>query len=187
MRILHLAMIGILCGASSAMAGDGKAQGAHAFSFTAIEGGPLPLQQFDRKVLLVVNTASLCGYTYQYAGLQDLWERYRERGLVVLGVPSGDFGGQELGSSGEIKEFCEVNFDVDFPLTEREHVRGPQSHPLFAWFRERLGDTAGPSWNFHKYLVGRDGAVVAAWPSSVEPDAAAVTKAIEAQLGTPAG
>lgn len=187
MRILHLAAIVVLWSAAPAAVADEAGDGAHAFSFTAIEGGPLPLQQFDGKALLVVNTASLCGFTYQYAGLQRLWERYRDRGLVVLGVPSGDFGGQELGSGAEIKQFCEVNFDIDFPLTEREHVRGTGSHPLFAWLRDELGGGAGPSWNFHKYLIDGDGAAVAAWPSSVEPDSAAVTEAIETLLAAPAG
>jgi glutathione peroxidase len=156
--------------------------GAHAFSFTAIEGGPLPLQRFADHPILIVNTASMCGFTYQYSALQRVWDRYREAGLIVLGVPSNDFGGQEPGSSEQIKSFCEANFDVDFPMTEKVSVRGPTSHPLFAWLREQLGDGAGPRWNFHKYLVGRDGNVIASWPSRVEPDAPEVAAAIERAL-----
>jgi glutathione peroxidase len=155
--------------------------GAFAFSFTAIEGDPLPLARYAGRPLLVVNTASQCGYTYQYAALQRLWERYRERGLVVLGVPSNDFR-QETADHAAIKAFCEANFDADFPLTEKVAVRGPGSHPLFAWLRAELGEGAGPRWNFHKYLIAPDGRAVAAWPSGVEPDSPEVVRAVEALL-----
>jgi glutathione peroxidase len=133
-------------------------------------------------LLLVVNTASMCGFTYQYAALQRLWEAYRDRGLVVLGVPSNDFGGQEPGSAAEIKSFCEANFDVDFPLTEKVSVRGPGSHPLFAWLRAELGPDATPRWNFHKYLIGPDGRALVTWPSGIEPDAPAVREEVERAL-----
>jgi glutathione peroxidase len=126
----------------------------------------------------------MCGFTYQYAALHRLWEAYRQRGLVVLGVPSNDFGGQEPGSAAEIKSFCEANFDVDFPLTEKVGVRGPGSHPLFAWLRAELGPDAAPRWNFHKYLIGPDGRALATWPSGVEPDAPAVRAAVERTLLT---
>ncbi len=158
--------------------------GAFAFSFTAIEGDPLPLARYAGRPLLVVNTASQCGYTYQYAALQRLWERYRGRGLVVLGVPSNDFR-QEAAGNAAIKAFCEANFDADFPLTEKVAVRGPGSHPLFAWLRGELGESAGPRWNFHKYLIAPDGRAVAAWPSGIEPDSPEVVRAVEALL-TPA-
>lgn len=154
---------------------------AYAFSFTAIEGEPLPLSRFKGHPLLVVNTASRCGYTYQYAGLVRLWEAYRERGLVVLGVPSNDFG-QELGSGAAVKEFCESSFDVDFPLTEMAHVRGSQSHPLFGWLRATLGPGVGPSWNFTKFLIGPDGHALRAWPSGTEPDGPEIRAAVEALL-----
>jgi glutathione peroxidase len=156
--------------------------GVHAFSFTAIKGGPLPLQRFADRPILIVNTASMGGFTYQYSALQRVWERYREAGLVVLGVPSNDFGGQEPGSSEEIKSFCEANFDVDFPMTEKVSVRGSGSHPLFVWLRQQLGEGTGPRWNFHKYLVDRHGSVIGSWPSSVEPDAPEMTAAIERAL-----
>src|SRR3712207_6001164 len=106
----------------------GEGQGAHAFAFTSIEDHPLPMGAFAGRPVLVVNTASLCGFTYQYAALQRVWEAYRDRGLVVLGVPSNDFGGQEPGSGEEIKTFCEANFAVDFPLADKVQVRGPGSH-----------------------------------------------------------
>lgn len=155
---------------------------AHDFSFTSIEGEPLPLSRFQGKVLMVVNTASLCGFTRQYGGLQDVWTHYRDRGLVILGVPSNDFGGQEPGSEAEIKNFCEVNFDVDFPLTEKEHVTGDGAHPFYAWALAELGSEARPRWNFHKYLVGPDGRLVGWFPTRTEPTSAELTSAIEVQL-----
>ncbi len=169
-------------GAAAAVQPSDGGTGAHAFGFTAIEGGPLPLGRYAGRPLLVVNTASMCGFTYQYAALQRLWEAYRDRGLVVLGVPSNDFGGQEPGSAAEIKSFCEANFDVDFPLAEKVSVRGPGSHPLFAWLRAELGPDAAPRWNFHKYLIGPDGRALATWPSGVEPDAPLVREAVERAL-----
>lgn len=178
MRLL-LAALALVLAASPASA-DGR--GAHTFTFTSIEGEPLPLERFAGRPLLVVNTASLCGFTYQYAALQRLWQRYRDRGLVVLGVPSNDFGSQEPGSNAQIKTFCETNFAVDFPMTEKVSVRGPASHPLFAWLRSELGESAGPRWNFHKFLIGPDGRAIAAWPSGVEPDAPPITAAIERLL-----
>jgi glutathione peroxidase len=132
--------------------------------------------------VLVVNTASLCGFTYQYTALQELWEGYRERGLVVLGVPSNDFGGQEPGTEAEIKDFCEVNFAVDFPMTEKQQVRGAGAHPFFHYIGEELGPDAAPRWNFHKYLVTPDGRLAGAWPSRVEPGAPEIREAIEAAL-----
>ncbi|MEX2643212.1 MAG: glutathione peroxidase [Acetobacterales bacterium] len=155
---------------------------AHDFGFTAIEGGPLPLSQYRGKALLVVNTASFCGFTPQYAGLQSLWERYRDRGLVVLGVPSNDFGGQEPGSAGEIKSFCEVNFGIDFPMTGKQQVRGAGAHPFYRWASEALGPANAPSWNFHKYLVGPDGRLLGAYPSRVTPESEQLGAAVEAAL-----
>ncbi len=154
---------------------------AFSFGFVAIEGHPLPLEQFRGRAMLVVNTASFCAFTRQYAELQSLWETYRDRGLVVLGVPSDDFN-QEMADNAEIKEFCEVEFGVDFPMTERVAVRGPESHPLFAHFRAELGAGAGPNWNFFKYLVAPDGRVVEAWSSRTAPSAPAITGAIERLL-----
>lgn len=170
----------VLAGPAAAHARDGGP--VHRLSFTSIEGQHLPMSRFAGQPVLVVNTASLCGFTYQYAGLQDLYERYRDRGLVVLGVPSNDFGGQEPGAADEIKNFCEVNFDIDFPLTEKQVVTGSGAHPFFAEVRAVLGEDAVPRWNFHKYLVGPGGDLLASWPSRVEPDAPEVTAAIEEVL-----
>lgn len=167
-----------------AAAAEQQAVSTDAFShgFTAIEGHDLPLEQFRGRPVLVVNTASLCGFTRQYADLQSLWERYRDRGLVVLGVPSGDFD-QEMDDNAQIQEFCETTFGIDFPLTEKVSVRGPSSHPLFEHIRQELGAAAGPGWNFYKYLIAPDGRVVEAWPSRLAPLDPAVTSAIEAALG----
>lgn len=183
MRRVLLPLLTLIAVGGGALAAA-AAQGAFTFAFTAIEGDPLPLERFRGRPVLIVNTASQCGFTPQYAALQRLWEQYRGRGLVVLGVPSNDFR-QESGDNAAIKAFCETNFDIDFPLTEKVSVTGPGSHPLFAWLRGELGDAAGPRWNFHKYLIGPDGRAVAFWPSAVEPDAPAITAAIEKLL--PAG
>ena len=158
-------------------------QTAHDFNFTSIDGEPLSLAAFSGKTVLVVNTASRCGFTRQYADLQSLWESYRDRGLVVLGVPSNNFGGQEPGSEEEIKRFCEVNFDVDFPMTEKVSVKGRDAHPFYQWAAEKLGSKAVPGWNFHKYLVGPDGDLVDWFASPISPTSGAVTKSIEVQLG----
>jgi glutathione peroxidase len=155
--------------------------GVFSHSFTAIEGQPLPLERFRGRAMLVVNTASFCGFTHQYAELQALWERYRDRGLIVLGVPSDDFN-QEMDDNTAIQEFCEVEFGIDFPMTERVSVRGGGSHPFFAEVRAVLGDSAGPSWNFFKYLIAPDGRIVEAWPSRIAPNDPAILNAIEAVL-----
>lgn len=178
-RILAFLMILAAVGLPSFAQDRGS---AHDFAFTSIEGDPLPLSRFAGKVLLVVNTASLCGFTPQYGDLQEVWSRYRDRGLVVLGVPSNDFGGQEPGSEAEIKNFCEVNFDVDFPLTEKEHVSGEDAHPFYGWALGELGPEAGPRWNFHKYLVGPGGRLVGWFPTRTKPTAPEVTEAIETEL-----
>jgi glutathione peroxidase len=149
----------------------------------AIEGGALPLAAYRGKAVLVVNTASFCGYTGQYADLQALWTRYRDRGLVVVGVPSNDFGRQEPGTAEEIKEFCEANFDVDFPLADKEVVRGEGAHPFYQWARAELGAGAAPKWNFHKYLIDPEGNLAGWFSTSVRPTAPRVIDAIESLLG----
>lgn len=178
-RTLFFALLAFF-GGPAAMADPART--AHDFNFTSIEGAPLPLGDFKGKVVLLVNTASRCGFTPQYAGLQALWERYRDRGLVVLGVPSNDFGGQEPGSEAEIKQFCEVNFNVDFPLTSKERVVGQAAHPFYRWAAGQLGFGAKPRWNFHKYLIGPEGKLVDWFTTTTGPTAPRVIRAIEAQL-----
>jgi glutathione peroxidase len=140
---------------------------------------PQPLCQYSGKVLLVVNTASYCGFTPQYKGLEELQSRYRERGLVVLGFPSNDFS-QEGGSNQQIAEFCENTFGVRFPMFAKTSVRGPEANALY---RQLAGHTGRqPQWNFHKYLVGRDGSVIADYPSRTGPGDKALVREIEKQL-----
>lgn len=165
-------------GTSTSQAGP---QSAHDFSFTAIEGDALPMERYRGKVVLVVNTASRCGFTNQYEGLQELWTRYKSKGLVVLGVPSNDFGRQEPGTETEIKEFCSVNFAVDFPMTEKVVVSGEQAHPLYRWMAQQ-SDGAEPKWNFYKYLIDPDGRVVRLFPSQTRPTDDVLIATIETVL-----
>lgn len=159
-----------------------QAESAHDFAFTSIDGEAMPMSAFAGKAVLVVNTASLCGFTPQYTALQALWERYEARGLVVLGVPSNDFGSQEPGSSSEIKNFCDTNYSITFPLADKEVVSGDGAHPFYKWAKAELGMLAAPKWNFHKYLVAPDGRLVDWFATATKPDAAKVIKAIEAVL-----
>lgn len=155
---------------------------AHDFTFPLLKGGELPLRDLAGKPVLVVNTASECGFTPQYAELQHLWEEYGPRGLIVLGVPSNDFGAQEPGSAAEIATFCERNYGVTFPLAAKQHVLGPEAHPFYRWITEMAGEDAAPRWNFHKYLIGPDGELVEIWPSRVAPDSPQLRQAVEAAL-----
>jgi glutathione peroxidase len=155
---------------------------AYDFSFTSIDGRPMPLSQFKGKAILVVNVASQCGLTPQYAGLEALWNEKSESGLVVLGVPANDFGAQEPGTEDEIKTFCETRFNVDFPMTAKVHVIGPDAHPLYKWIAGELGEGAAPKWNFHKYLFNRDGTIAGTFGSRLEPAAAEITSAIDQAL-----
>ncbi|HLI12302.1 MAG TPA: glutathione peroxidase [Alphaproteobacteria bacterium] len=155
---------------------------AHEFSFSTIDGAALPLASYKGKPVLVVNTASLCGFTPQYEELEALWRKYRDRGLVVLGVPSNDFGEQEPGSAAEIKAFCTSNYAVDFPLTDKAKVIGGDAHPFYRWIVAEAGEAAAPRWNFHKYLIGPDGELAGMWPSKVSPLAPELTAEIEALL-----
>jgi glutathione peroxidase len=150
-----------------------------------LEGEPAKLDRHAGKVTLVVNVASRCGYTPQYQGLQSLFEKYREQGLVVIGIPSGDFGGQELADAKAIREFCTSRYEVTFPILEKSQVKaGPGQSPIFEFLGTRTGKL--PGWNFGKYLVGRDGAPIEFFPSGVKPDSEALVKAIEAALAAPA-
>jgi glutathione peroxidase len=155
-----------------------------AFRLESLDGGPLDLGQFRGRPMLVVNTASFCGYTPQYRGLEALHRRLSPRGLVVLGAPSNDFN-QESSDPNAIKQFCESTYEVQFPMTMPMRVRGPEAHPLFAFLAARGG--GAPRWNFHKYLVARDGRTVQGFATRVAPDAPDLTRAIDAVLAAPAG
>ena len=155
---------------------------AHDFAFTSLDGAPLPLASFEGKPVLVVNTASRCGLTPQYEGLEALYTRYKDRGLVVLGIPCNQFAGQEPGTEAEISDFCSTNFHVDFPMTSKTEVKDAQRHPFYAWAEGVLGETAVPAWNFHKILIGSDGKAIAAFGPRTEPLDPAITGAVEAAL-----
>ena len=154
---------------------------AWSFRFPALEGGEHDLAAWRGRVLLVVNTASFCGYTPQYAALQRLHDRYQRRGLVVLGVPSNDFN-QESADNRQIREFCDAQFGIEFPMAGLSHVRGAQAHPFFRWAAAKAGGE--PRWNFHKYLVARDGRSVRGFATRVAPGGIEMTRAIEAALAS---
>jgi glutathione peroxidase len=157
---------------------------AYAFSFAGLEGGEIKLADHAGKPILVVNTASLCGFTPQYAGLQQLWERYRQRGLMIVGVPSNDFGGQEPGGAADITKTAHGEYGVGFPLAAKAQVKGASPHPFYKWAAsERPLET--PRWNFHKYLVGRDGHIAAVFATDIEPMDARVINAIVKELPAP--
>lgn len=158
---------------------------AYRFEFTSIDGNSLSLEAWRGRPLLVVNTASCCGYTPQYSDLEALWRRYHDRGLVVLGVPSNDFGRQEPGAEAEIKQFCATNYAVDFPLAAKCRVIGGEAHPFYRWIAEELGEAGTPRWNFHKYLIGPDGQLVGTWPSQVGPTDNRITSEIDRLLSAP--
>ena len=148
----------------------------------SIEGGKLDTAAYKGKVVLLINVASFCGFTGQYKDIEALWRKYKDRGLIVVGVPANDFGAQEPGTEKEIKTFCETRFAVDFPMTAKEHVIGQDAHPLYKWVASELGDAAAPKWNFHKYLFGRDGAIAGTFGSRTEPNAADLAAAIKDAL-----
>ena len=144
-----------------------------------IEGKDQPLSAYEGKVALVVNTASQCGYTPQYAGLEEMWKKYKDKGLLVLGFPSNDFGGQEPGQDSEVLSFCQARFGVTFPLFSKSVVKGEGASPVFKFLAAGHGE---PQWNFHKYLVDKQGVVVQAFPSKVEPNDPALVQAVEQAL-----
>ena len=154
---------------------------AFAFSFSGIDGKDIKLADHAGKPILIVNTASLCGYTPQYAGLQQLWTRYHDRGLMIVGVPSNDFGGQEPGGADDILKTAHGEYGVDFPLAAKVQVKGPSPHPFYKWAAtERPLET--PRWNFHKYLIGRDGHIAAVFATEIEPMDARVIDAVVKEL-----
>ena len=141
---------------------------AYAFSFPALEKGEIKLADYAGQPLMIVNTASLCGFTPQYAGLQQLWTEFHDRGLMIIGVPSNDFGGQEPGGASDIAETAQHQYGVTFPIAAKTVVKGPNAHPFYKWAADiRPKDV--PRWNFHKYLIGRDGNIAEVFPESVEP------------------
>jgi glutathione peroxidase len=157
---------------------------AYQFEFTGLWTDRLPLTAFENEVVLVVNTASRCGFTPQYEGLQEIYAEYHDQGFEIVGVPSNDFAGQEPGAEQEIRDFCSLNYGVTFPMAGKTEVIGDQRHPFYAWAQTQLGEVAVPAWNFHKLLIGRDGRLIAAFPTRTEPTSEEVRAAINAALAT---
>jgi glutathione peroxidase len=152
------------------------------FNLVAIDGEPLPMAKFRGKVVMLVNTASFCGFTPQYEGLQKIQTDYAAKGFTVLGVPSGNFKEQEYGSNKDISEFCKAKFGIKFPLAEKSDVVGAKAIPLYRWAAAKLGPDNTPRWNFHKYLIGRDGRLIAAFGTRTDPGDPKIRAAIEAAL-----
>lgn len=149
------------------------------FSLKSINGQDMPLSSYKGKVVLLVNTASQCGYTPQYTGLESIYNKYKDQGLVLVGVPANNFGGQEPGSNEEIKTFCSRNYHVTFPMSSKVSVKGSDEIPLYTFLSKTAGE---PKWNFTKYLIGRDGKVIKKFDSPVKPESPELTTAIEAAL-----
>ncbi len=155
---------------------------AYEFILNELNGKSLPLAQFRGQVILLVNTASLCGYTPQYGGLEELQTAYSAKGFTVIGVPSADFGGQEYETSDKIADFCLSRFGINFPMAEKSMVKGIEAIPLFKWIANATNSP--PKWNFHKYLIGRDGKAIASYDSAVSPLSKELTAAIETALAS---
>ena len=149
------------------------------FKINLIDGQELDLSTYKGKTLLIVNVASKCGFTKQYDDLQNLYELYSARGLIVLGVPSNQFGGQEPGSETEIKDFCETNFNITFPLTSKYEVKGENAHPIYLWAKETHGKATVPKWNFHKILINKSGKIEDTFASFTNPTSKKIIKKIE--------
>lgn len=179
---LLLSAVMFAMGSGTASAAQPSALDWTGMPLPSLDGGSLDPKSLEGHAVLVVNTASLCGFTPQYEGLQSLWERYRDQGLVVLGVPSDDFGGQEYEGNDEIKSFCSVTYGIDFPMLTRQEVTGTNAHPLFAWLASEAGAIGSPKWNFYKYLIGRDGRLIDWYSSATGPGSESLAAAIETAL-----
>ena len=149
------------------------------FKINSINGEELNLSSFNGKTILLVNVASKCGFTKQYDDLQKLYEDYREKGLVVVGIPSNQFGGQEPGTETEIKNFCETNFNINFPMTSKYDVKGDNAHPVYIWAKETYGKSTVPKWNFHKILINKNGKVEDTFASFTRPLSNKIIKKLE--------
>lgn len=155
---------------------------AHDFSFSMPNGELLELSAFSGKPILIVNTATKCGFSNQLGDLQRLHERYADEGLIILGVPSNDFGRQEPLADGDVSKHCNAEYGAGFPITAKTSVKGETAHPFFHWARNQMGKLLQPHWNFHKYLISPDGSIVGSFPAPVKPTSARITRAIERQL-----
>ena len=155
---------------------------AYDFNFNDLYGSILKLSDYKDKVIVVVNVASQCGFTKQYEDMQKVWEKYQEKGIIMLGVPSNDFGNQEPGSSKEIKNFCEAKFGITFPMTEKVSVKGENAHPFYKWSKKNYGNSAVPKWNFHKIIIGKDGKIADTFASITNPSSKRFISSLEKAL-----
>ena len=149
------------------------------FELEFITGETISLDKYEGKAILLVNVASKCGFTKQYTDLQNLWQKYREKNLIVLGVPSNQFGGQEPGSNDEIKDFCETNFNINFPMTSKYDVKGENAHDVYKWAKDTFGKSAVPKWNFHKILIDKNGKIYDTFASFTNPMSKKIIKELE--------
>ncbi len=185
-RLIALASFGLSAfGALTVAQAAEASKGPLDFTMNTIDGKPVDLSTYKGKVVLMVNVASKCGYTKQYSGLESLYKKYKDQGLVVMGFPANQFGAQEPGTNEQIAKFCQDNYAVDFPMFAKIVVKGEGIDPLYQTLTSQKTDTIEPgdiSWNFEKFLIGRDGKVVGRYKSAVKPDSDELTKAIEDQL-----
>ena len=175
-KILLIFMFGFLTNASASYSNL-----VYDYSFKSINGGEIRFDEYKGKVIVVVNVASRCGYTPQYEALQQLWANYKDNNLVVIGVPTNNFR-QEPGSNKEIKDFCETNFGINFPMTEKADVIGKDAHPFYKWAKDNHGIAAIPKWNFHKIIIGKDGKVAETFASFTKPNSKKFINTIENQI-----
>jgi glutathione peroxidase len=153
------------------------------FEFTKIDGiGKIKLSDYAGELIMIINTASLCGFTKQYNEIEQLWQKYKDRGFVVIAVPSNSFNNQEPSTNAEIAKFCEVNFNITFPITEKNDIRGNNAHPFFIWIREKLGWLAGPKWNFYKFIIDINGQPIAWFTPFTSPLSKKITNIIDQNL-----
>ena len=152
---------------------------AYDFNFKDLDGNHLNLSDYKGKVNVAINVASQCGYTNQYEDMQQVWEKYQSKGIVILGIPSNDFGKQEPGSNQDIKNFCEAKFGISFPMTEKVSVKGSEAHPFYIWAQKNYGKSAIPKWNFHKIIIDKNGKVAETFSSITNPTSKKFTKTLE--------
>ena len=151
---------------------------AYEFSFENIDGGLIKLKNFEKKVIVIINVASKCGFTNQYEDMQDLWTNYKNKDLIVIGVPTNNFR-QEPGTNSEIKDFCNTNFGINFPMTEKVSVKGDKAHPFYIWAKNNHGKSAVPKWNFHKIIVNKNGKIAETYSSITNPTSKKFIKLID--------
>ena len=152
---------------------------AYEFNFSDLDGSKINLSEYKNKLIVVVNVASKCGFTNQYEDMQKVWDKYQEKGLIMLGIPSNDFGNQEPGNNEDIKNFCEAKFGINFPMTEKVQVKGDNAHPFYLWAKKNYGKSAVPKWNFHKIIVDKNGKVFKTFTSMTNPTSSKFINTIE--------